>query len=166
VEARRCGSAIDPVLLLLDKDGKQLARNEDAAGIGVDARIDYTFAHAGDYFVEVHDARFSKQEQNFYRLKIGSYTYPQSMFPLGGKHGETLEVEFQGKDAPVRASFKLPAAGDFMDAPMPGSPALPFRLALSGYPELREPVAGPVALPAVINGRIAQSSRWIAIGSR
>jgi hypothetical protein len=71
VEARRCGSAIDPVLEIYDGKGQLLARNEDAPGIGVDSRIDFTFPHEGEYFVEVHDARFSKQEQNFYRLKMG-----------------------------------------------------------------------------------------------
>jgi hypothetical protein len=158
VEARRCGSAIDPVLLILDPDGKQLARNEDAPGIGVDARIDYTFPREGNYFIEVHDARFSKQEQNFYRLKIGDYVYPHSVFPLGGKRGQTVEVEFGGKDGPVRASVKLPDAGDFVQAAMPGSTALPVRLALSGYPELHEP-DGQVTLPVVINGRIAKAAQ-------
>jgi hypothetical protein len=159
VEARRCGSAIDPVLTLLDQSGKQLARNEDAPGIGVDSRIDYTFAHDGDYVIEVNDARFSKQEQNFYRLKIGSYIYPESVFPLGGKHGETVQLEFEAKGTPVRASVKLPQDGDFTMVAMPGSPALPFRFALGNYPELRGPVDGPLPLPVTVNGRIAKPAQ-------
>jgi hypothetical protein len=42
---------------------------------------------------------------------------------------------------------------------MPGSPALPFRFALSGYPELRAPVDGPLPLPSVVNGRIAKPAQ-------
>ncbi|HUS08478.1 MAG TPA: hypothetical protein VMZ52_19390 [Bryobacteraceae bacterium] len=157
VEARRCGSAIDPVLSILDMEGNQLARSDDAQGIGVDARIDYTFPREGNYIVEIHDARFSKQEQNFYRLKIGSYSYPQSAFPLGGKRGESVDIEFRGNNqGTARATVKLPETGDFALFPMPGSPALPLRFALSGYPELREPVEASVVLPAVINGRIAK----------
>ncbi len=156
VEARRCGSAIDPVLTLFDQSGKQLARNEDAPGIGVDARIDYSFPRDGEYVVEVNDARFSKQEQNFYRLKIGSYGYAESVFPLGGKHGETVQVEFSGKGKPVRANIKLPEQGDFTTVAMPGSPTLPFRFALSDYPELRTPVEGPLPVPVVVNGRIGK----------
>ena len=38
VEARRCGSAIDPVLRILNGAGKQLARSDDTAGAGLDAR--------------------------------------------------------------------------------------------------------------------------------
>ena len=159
VEARRCGSAIDPVLTLFDQSGKQLARNEDAPGIGVDSRIDYTFPHDGAYFIEVNDARFSKQEQNFYRLKIGSYAYPESVFPLGGKHGETVQVEFAGKGVPVRAGIRLPQEGDFTTVAMPGSPTLPFRFALGDYPELSAPVEGPLPLPVTVNGRIAKPAQ-------
>lgn len=159
VEARRCGSAIDPALTLFDQTGKQLARNEDAPGIGVDARIDYTFGRDGDYFIQVNDARFSKQEQNFYRLMIGSYNYPESVFPLGGKRGETVQVEFAAKAGPVRASIKLPDHGDFTTVAMPGSPTLPFRFALSGYPELRAPVEGPLSPPVVVNGLIAKAAQ-------
>jgi hypothetical protein len=159
VEARRCGSAIDPALVLLDQTGKQLATNEDAPGIGVDARLDYTFPHEGNYIIEVNDARFSKQEQNFYRLRIGSYTYPESIFPLGGKHGETMQVEFAGKGTPVRASVKLPEHGDFTTVAMPGSPALPFRFALGDYPEMRGPTEASLTMPVVVNGRIAKPAQ-------
>jgi hypothetical protein len=159
VEARRCGSAIDPALTLLDRTGKLLARNEDAPGIGVDARLDYTFADDGDYFIQVNDARFSKQEQNFYRLKIGAYNYPESVFPLGGKRGETVQVEFSTKTGPVRTSIKLPDSGDFTTVAMPGSPALPFRFALGGFAELRTPVEGPLPLPVVVNGLISKPAQ-------
>ena len=59
VEARRCGSAIDPVLRILDGAGKQLARSDDSPGAGLDARLDFTFPAEGNYYVEVTDARFS-----------------------------------------------------------------------------------------------------------
>ena len=75
VEARRCGSAIDPVLRILDGSGKQLARSDDSLGAGLDARLDFTFPKEGAYYVEVTDARFSAQVQNFYRLKMGAYRY-------------------------------------------------------------------------------------------
>src|SRR4029077_5348933 len=75
VEARRCGSAVDPVLRILDGAGKQLARSDDSPGAGLDTRLDFTFPRDGNYYVELHDARFSRQTQNFYRLKIGSYSF-------------------------------------------------------------------------------------------
>ena len=72
VDARRAGSAIDPVVHVLNAGGKELAVNNDASGAGVDARAEVTFAQAGEYLVLVHDAKYSDQDQNFYRLKIGS----------------------------------------------------------------------------------------------
>jgi len=159
VEARRCGSAIDPALTLFDAAGKRMAHNEDAPGIGVDSRLDYTFARDGEYILQVNDARFSKQEQNFYRLKIGVYNYPEGIFPLGGKRGEKVALEFASNAGPVRTEVKLPEQGDFTTVAMPGSPALPFRFALSEYPELRTPVAGALPVPAVVNGRIEKPAQ-------
>ncbi len=158
VEARRCGSAIDPVIEIYDSKGQFLARDEDAPGIGVDARLDFTFPHEGDYYVEVHDARFSKQEQNFYRLKMGAYPYAESVFPLGGQRGQTVQVEFVSKAGPVKTSVKLPADSNYASVAMPGSPALPFRLAVSDYPEVIAPVEGPLNAPVVVNGRIARAA--------
>ena len=159
VEARRAGSAIDPLLALYDEKGTLLARNEDAPGIGVDARIDYTFARDGNYFIEVHDARFSRQEQNFYRLKIGSYIYPESVFPLGGRHGETVEFQFTGKSGITKTSVKLPDTGNFTTVGMPESPVLPVPVALSDTPELTEPAAGLLPIPGILNGRISRAGK-------
>jgi hypothetical protein len=65
VEARRAGSAIDPVVEVLDANGRELASNDDAPGLGVDSRVEVTFPAAGEYLVVVHDSRYSDQEQNF-----------------------------------------------------------------------------------------------------
>lgn len=159
VEARRCGSAIDPVLEIYDAKGQLLARNEDAPGIGVDSRIDFTFPHEGDYFVEVHDARFSQQGQNFYRLKMGSYAYPEAVFPLGGERGKTVQIEFISKAGTSRATVKLPSEGEFATVAMPGSPTLPVRLAVGEDPEVTAPVEGPLTLPVLVNGRIAKPAQ-------
>jgi hypothetical protein len=66
VDARRCGSAIDPFIRVMDGAGKVLARSDDDPLLSLDARIDITFPKDGFYYVEVHDARFSTQTQNFY----------------------------------------------------------------------------------------------------
>jgi len=159
VESRRSGSAIDPVLRILDGSGKQLARNDDAAGAGLDARVDFTFPADGNYYVEVTDARFSTQAQNFYRLKMGDYRYANGVFPLGGKRGERVAITYFGGNLPasVNSSADLGAAAKdeaFTHVALPGSPALPFLFAVSDLPELREPVAGPVPIPSVVNGRL------------
>jgi hypothetical protein len=160
VEARRAGSAIDPVLRILDGSGKQLARSEDTPGTGLDARLDFTFPREGYYYVELRDARFSRQVQNYYRLKIGSYTYADGIFPLGGQRGGSVEVSFHGGNLPnpVKHSINLSdvaAKNGMSTVLLPGSAALPFPFAVSDLPELIEPT-GPVPVPAVINGRLKE----------
>ena len=68
---------------------------------GVDARVDVTFREDGDYYVAVHDSKFSSQAQNFYRLKIGSFAYADGIFPLGWKRGADVEVELFGGNGAI-----------------------------------------------------------------
>lgn len=169
VEARRAGSAIDPVLILVDSSGKQLARSEDAPGLGVDSRIDMTFPRDGDYYAVVHDARFSKQKQNFYRLKVASFPYADGIFPLGWKRGEKVDVEFFGGslNAPVKVAADLSALTPKMDVTRVGVPgesgSLPFLFVVGDLPERIEPQrqspAEAVALDpsTVMNGRISKT---------
>jgi hypothetical protein len=162
LEARRCGSAIDPVLRILDGSGKQLARSDDAPGVGLDARIDFTFPSEGNYYVEVTDARFSTQVQNFYRLKMGAYHYADGIFPLGGRRGERVPVAFFGGNlgAAVASTVDLSGIGKtqaLTQVGLPDSPALPFVFAVSDLPELMEPVSGPAPIPSVVNGRLDQA---------
>ena len=160
LEARRCGSAIDPVLRILDGAGKQLARSDDAPGANLDARLDFTFPSEGNYYVEVTDARFSTQAQNFYRLKMGAYRYADGIFPLGGRRGEHVPVTFFGGNlgaGGARSTADLSKTGTTLaltHVALPDSPVLPFAFAVSDLPELMEPVAGEVPIPSVVNGRL------------
>ncbi len=111
VEARRVGSAIDPVLRLLDEEGTEIAFNQEGPGIDVDARLDWRPPEAGEYVVEVHDARFSDQRRNFYRLKLiaaSDYEYADAVFPLGARRGEETRFELSGGSVPA----DLETAGD------------------------------------------------------
>ena len=165
VESRRIGSAIDPAIELFDASGKRLAWNQDAAGIGVDARLDHKFVKDGEYLVAVRDSRFSKQDQDFYRLKIGRYTYADGLFPLGGKRGETIDVELFGGNLhePVKVRADLvtedPVA-EFTYVQVPGQAGvLPMRLALGDEPDVIEPESRAVHQlqpGTVVNGRISK----------
>lgn len=164
LEARRCGSAIDPVLRILDGSGKQLARSDDAPGAGLDARIDFTFPREGNYYVEVHDSRFSRQAQDFYRLKMGSYDYAEGIFPLGGKRGETVDVTFllpaPGHERKRSVDLtKIRPEADFTTVSLADSPALPMLFAVSDLPELRAPGSGPLPIPSVMNGRLSDPGK-------
>jgi hypothetical protein len=159
VEARRCGSAIDPLLEVLDAERRVIARSEDAPLLGLDARVEVALPKDGDYYVVVRDSRFSTQTANFYRLKVGSYSYPREVFPLGGKRGElvetslgagTIKVDLRNAGSNVREVF----------VNLPGSPALPVPFAVGNDPEMTAPVGnGPITLPVTINARLTAAGQ-------
>ena len=97
-----------------------------------------------------------RKTQNFYRLKTGSYEYASELFPLGGRRGEKIDVQLSGKV--VRADLTaVKSSQTFIN--LPGSAALPLPFAVGEYPEIQEPVAGPLQLPVTINGRFVQTRR-------
>ncbi len=153
VDARRCGSAIDPVIRVLDGAGKLIARSDDGPLLNLDARVQVAFPKDGFYYIEIHDARFSTQAQNFYRLKSGSYEVVDDIFPLGGRRGETVQVSLSGHS--VTADLTS-AKSPLIFVGLPDSPSLPVPFAVGEYPEITEPVAKTVKAPITINGRIAK----------
>jgi len=168
VEARRLGSAIDPVLRIVDAEGKQLARSDDAPALGVDSRADVTFPRDGDYYALVHDARLSRQSQNFYRLKVGNFAYADGIFPLGWKRGEKVDVELFGGSfsPPVKTSADLSGINpklEFTRISVPGtSGSLPFLFVVGDLPEKLEPAHAASEVvdlePAtVMNGRVSKA---------
>ena len=166
VEARRLGSAIDPVVRLLDSRRKQLAMNNDTPGLGLDCRLDVSFPQDGDYIIVVHDARFSEQPRNFYRLKIGNFSYAGGIFPLGWSRGTRTKVNFLGGNLPGSSEVEVDLTGleekhDFTTIPVPGDPgSLPFTFAVSGLPEVLEPSGqelNSLTPSTVFNGRISEA---------
>ena len=159
VEARRSGSAIDPLLEILDGNGRLITRSEDEPLLGLDARVNVAFPRDGDYYVVVRDARFSTQTSNFYRLKVGSYSYPRDVFPLGGRRGEIVETSL----GPERIKTDLRNASPSVRqvfVNLPGSPALPVPFAVGDDPELIAPlVDASIPLPVTINARLTAAGQ-------
>ena len=157
VEARRLGSAIDPVLAVWAPDGSLVARSNDSAGIGQDARVPVKAPVEGTYTVEVHDARFSKQGRNFYRLLAAPIEFAEEIFPLGWTMGEPAEVELSGGtlSRPRRVTV------DGTTAALPGTRGgLPMPFLRGRDPETiesRSEKGRRLAGGTVVNGRISQA---------
>ena len=155
VEARRLGSAIDPVLEILDASGKILARSEDAPLLGLDSRVAVTFPRDGYFYAVVHDSRYSTQTANFYRLKVGSYAYPQEIFPLGGRRGEVVQASLGVQKITVDLR-KVDSNARQVFVNLPDSAVLPIPFAVGEDPEMTAPVADAIGLPVTINGRLSK----------
>ena len=115
--------------------------------------MEFTFPRDGFYYIVVHDARYSTQAANFYRLQIGSYGYPQEVFPLGGRRGEIVKVSMgtQTITADLRSTPK-DVRQIFIN--LPDSPTLPLPFAVGDAPELVAPLTSAPAAPVTINGRL------------
>ena len=167
VEASRAGSAIDPVIQILDSQGREIAHNNDAPGLGVDSQVEVEFPAAGNYVVQVHESRFSRQEQNFYRLKVGSFSYAEGLFPLGWRRGEVADVMLFGGnlEEPVNVTLDLGQPPSVKSVPIrlpkaEPEASLPFNFVLSDLPEVLEPGDDSEAFlepSTVMNGRISRS---------
>jgi hypothetical protein len=154
VEARRIGSAIDPLIRVLDQSGRMLARSEDAALLGLDSRLEVTFPRDGYYYVEVHDARYSTQTASYYRLKTGAYPFVEEIFPLGGRRGQQVEVAAGARKLTADLR-KVEGRQTFL--PLPEGAALPLPFAVGDDPEVTEPAAGALTLPVTVNARLAKA---------
>jgi hypothetical protein len=156
-EANVIASLIDPAIEILDTAGKVIAKNDDATGLGIDARLEVAFPRAGMYYVRVHDSKYSDQLQSFYRLKVGSFPFAEALFPIGGRRGQPVAVEMIGGNlaAPVTVKPDTASEGKFALISMPGSASLPQLFLLSDKPEMTEPADRKLTPGVVVNGRIA-----------
>ena len=159
VEARRLGSAIDPFFQVIGPSGAVLARVDDSPGIGVDSRLAFTAPATGTYRVVVHDSKFSFQTTDFYRLKVGRFGFADGVFPLGGRRGETVDVEWIGGNLPESTQGQVDlrnAVSASALAYLDGS-TLPLGFVASDLPEALE-TQGPrlqvLQADVVMNGRI------------
>src|SRR5262245_61568444 len=73
VEARRLGSAIDPVVKLLDPRRVQLAWAQGSNPLGGDARLTAVLPAEGTYAVELHDLQYQAGTPNQFRLRLGDF---------------------------------------------------------------------------------------------
>jgi hypothetical protein len=98
VVAQRLGSPLDPLLRVLDTQGRELAALDDTPGLGADARLEFRAPKSADYVIEVRDTRYTGGPRHLYRLRLGE--------PLPG----SLPFHITPDLAAITAAFALPAA--------------------------------------------------------
>ncbi|MGH7192555.1 MAG: PPC domain-containing protein, partial [Candidatus Saccharimonadales bacterium] len=142
VIARRLGSALDPVVRLLDAAGRELAYSDDEPGIGADCRFAYQFASSGDYYLEVRDIRYQGSPNHRYRLRIGNFPLVNTPFPLGAPKGSTPKLAVAGPAgeavAPVNVTVPAELAGGQLPMAVKfpqGQGSSPLTLIASNAPE-------------------------------
>ncbi len=70
--AKSIRSPLDPVLHIHNKDGGEIAGNDDA--IGPDSKIDFTAPYEGDFFLRIHDHLNNGGVDYVYRIEVAPAT--------------------------------------------------------------------------------------------
>ncbi len=158
------------VLKLRDASGKELAYNDDFRS-HPDPLLYFEVPEDGEYLLSINEALFRGRESFVYRITIGELPYITSIFPLGGRAGEPVQIEMNGwnlEKATLAPPPKDAKPGHHLLAATHGklvSNYVPF--ALDTLPEGRDTEpnhsttnAQKVTLPIIINGRMDQPGDW------
>lgn len=167
VVTTRLGSPFDARVEIRDADGRRLAESAESAPPGSDALMRFTAPVDGIYTARIHDMKYGGLQHYVYRLTITAGPTVDRVYPLGGRRGTTTRFELSGSNLPAGpVEIPLPADGPlrFVTSfgPADRSSNL-FALALDDLPEVLEQEPNdepaqvqPVAVPAILNGRIGK----------
>jgi hypothetical protein len=167
VVAQRLGSALDPVLRLLDAQGRPLAFNDDAPGMGADARLTHRFTTAGEYVLELRDATYQGSERHRYRLRLGDFPPVHAPFPMAVKAGSPAIIQFLASENETLPQQPVNVPADSRRVPLDvrypkgqGSAFVSVRTgdvvaALESEPNDSPVQANELNLPCAVTGRFA-----------
>ncbi len=159
-----------PVLVVTDAQGRELAYADDYR-FEPDPVIFFQVPQDGEYTFAIHDSIYRGREDFIYRITVGEGPFLTSLFPLGGTLGAAEIPTMAGWNLQNAKLAALPAdAGPGLQSRMANrggqaSNTLPF--SLDPLPEAFDhesnntvAAAQRVALPVIVNGRIAQAGDW------
>lgn len=97
VLAQRLGTPLDALLTLYDEQGQRIVSADDDASSGADCRLAYQFPKAGHYRVGIRDVRYRGGDEYRYRLRIGRFPLVSVAYPMGGRDGSVIDLEWIGR---------------------------------------------------------------------
>ncbi|HVR75585.1 MAG TPA: PPC domain-containing protein [Planctomycetota bacterium] len=82
VAAARLGSALDPLLRILDPSGREAILCDDTPGSAPDLRTGFTARSAGRHLLEIRDAAHGGGPEHRFRLRLGGAPFRGNPLPL------------------------------------------------------------------------------------
>jgi hypothetical protein len=171
VQGMRLGDGpFDPYVAILDSKRFELATSDDTALALQDPIASVVAPADGPYVIQIRETSYGGNGDCRYLMHIGTFPRPMAVYPLGGKIGEDLPVQFIGDVAgPIAQDVHLPdvptarinlfAQQDGLSAPSPNFlRASPFPNVLEVEPD-NDPKTATVAkipLPLAFNGVISE----------
>ncbi len=166
VASARLGYPLQAVLDVTTPDGRPVAGVRRKAAKDGDPTAWFTAPEAGEYQVAIHDAGFAGGQNFVYRLTLKSGPRIESFYPIGGRRGETVQLQFTASETGVKTAT-LSLAGAVGDSAtqrvqINDKHSALVTLHVDDLPEIleHEPKDAPAAdvpavpLPAMLNGRI------------
>ena len=92
----RLGKNVDPLVTIRDAKGKIVAEHDNDAGLYFDCRFEHTFAAAGNYSVEIRDARFFGSEHGLYVLRMGKFPASYVAVPVAVQWSKRFKFGLPG----------------------------------------------------------------------
>ena len=160
-----------PVLVLCDAQGKEVAYNDDYR-FKPDPVLLFEIPRDGDYILAIHDAIFRGREDFVYRVTLGGLPFITSAFPLGGQAGMDAVVDLKGINleetrltpemknrAPSVIALTARGKNGLLSNPVPFAvDALPD--GMEDEPNSTPRKAQRVSLPVIMNGTVGTPGDW------
>ena len=110
VHGMRLGGALfDPYVAILDMKRFELAVSDDTALAMQDPIASVLAPSDGTYIIQIRETSYGGGGDDRYLLHVGGYPRPLAVYPLGGKCGEELPVQFWPTSAgPYRRPLNYP----------------------------------------------------------
>jgi hypothetical protein len=174
VEGMRLGRGpLDSRLTVFNPDGSTLADADDTWLAMQDPFLSMVAPSDGKYTIQLREVTYAGSDKCQYRLHVGSFPRPTSVFPLGGKAGETVTFMFYNETTgEFEQKIKLPDApherfGVFAElngliAPTPNwirVSGFPNVLATAGNQDREHATVTDLQPPLALNGIIAKKGQ-------
>lgn len=157
---------LDTNLELLDASGKVIAAADDT--LGLDPLLTIEIPSDGAYTLVVKSLQFQGSDHAVYRLTVGEVPYPSSLFPAGGRRGDSVSVEVDGaniatgtrQSITVNREGTIPTQFAALESQSAAGTDLPFVRGehpeqLEVEPNNERTQATPLIVPSTANGRFA-----------
>ena len=167
VAARSLGSPFNAQLQVLDSGQRVLPGAKQQTDRDRDPRVSFTAPADGDYYISIHDLAFGGAPNFVYRLTLRSGAPIESFYPLGGRRGETVQLQLAAPDARTIPFSLANATGDWASRriSLDGKPSDVITLHVDDLPEVLEHESNDefkadtaaITVPAMLNGRIERA---------
>jgi hypothetical protein len=110
LEGIRLGTSLfDAYIAVLDTKRFEIVSADDTALLMQDPFLSMLAPEDGTYIIMVRETSYGGGENAAYRLHVGTFPRPWTVYPAGGRPGEEVEVSFLGDPSgPLKRKIKLP----------------------------------------------------------